>query len=88
MEERHVVIENPRGLHLRVAAEIVKLARENGAQVKLTRDGEKSACGDSVIELILLDAGQGATVKIEVTGGNEQNVATKISDLFSDGAGI
>lgn len=89
MQQKELIIENPRGLHMRVAAEIVRLSRESGVQVRLTRDGEKSACGDSVIELVLLDAAPGAVLKIEVTGGgNEQHVVARISDLFADGAGI
>lgn len=87
MQNREIVIGNPRGLHMRVAAEIVKLTRKHGAAVRLARGGH-SASGDSILDLLLLDAGQGTTLNLQVEGHDERAVAGQISELFSDGAGI
>ena len=88
MELRDIIVENPRGLHMRVAAEIVKIARDHGASVRISRDQEKAADGNSIMELLLLDAGAGTSIRIEVDGVDEKQIVQQISELFSDGAGI
>ena len=88
MEQREIVIENPRGLHMRVAAEIVRLTRDNGVNVRLSRDKKQTASGDSIIDLLMLDGAPGVAVRLEVIGPGEKDIARQISDLFSDGAGI
>ena len=46
------------------------------------------ATGKSVLELLLLEAGPGSVLRVEVDGPKATDVANHISELFSDGAGI
>lgn len=88
MQTRDIVVENEHGLHLRVAAQIVEVVRSHSARVRLSRVNERESAGESVMELLLLDAPPGSSIHLEVDGPDEEFVANQISDLFSDGAGI
>ena len=88
MQSSELVMNNPRGLHLRVAAEIVKLTRGSDTHVTLSREGERSADGGSIMDLLMLEAAPGTKVRVDVEGPSEQAVAVRIAELFSDGAGI
>ena len=88
MTTRDVVVENAHGLHLRVAAEIVRLARQYGVEVRLTHGPDRSADGRSVIQLLMLEAAPGATLRVEAEGAQAGEAVERISDLFGDGGGI
>lgn len=88
MHSSELVMNNPRGLHLRVAAEIVRLTRAAKARVWFSRDNGRTAAGGSIMDLLLLEASPGAKVRLEVDGPDEKEVAGRITELFSDGAGI
>ena len=92
METRDVTIENAFGVHLRVATEIVAIATKHDATVHLTcgkcRRKCRTADGCSVLELLLLDAGHGAKVRLQVEGPDEKIVADRLCLLFADGGGI
>ncbi len=69
MPARDVVIPNRQGLHMRPAAELVKLAGSFQADVRVGV-GAKTADGKSVMQVLELagDAVQGATMHLEVQG--------------------
>ena len=53
-----------------------------------SRDNGRTAAGGSIMDLLLLEASPGAKVRFEVDGPDEKEVAGRITELFSDGAGI
>ncbi len=64
---RTVDITNRRGLHARAAAKFVKLAAEFRADVTVTRL-DQTVCGQSIMGLMMLAAGQGTSIDIAATG--------------------
>ncbi len=69
MPERLVQLTNPQGLHMRPAADLVKVASRYPCDVTIWI-GQKKANGKSVMDLLELagDALCGATLKIEAEG--------------------
>ena len=88
MQTREVILENPYGLHMRVASEVVALVKKYGAKVSISCRNCRHADGCSILQLLLLDAPQGSAIHIEVDGPNEEQVASGLCDLFAEGSGI
>jgi len=64
---RDITITDEVGLHARPAARFVKLANSFDADITVQR-GERSANAKSLVEILQLEAGKGATVTIEADG--------------------
>ena len=62
-----VVIPNKKGLHARASAQFVRCTARFDAKVKVTRDGH-TVGGTSIRGLMMLAAGQGHSILIEVEG--------------------
>jgi len=88
VETRTIKIDNPGGLHLRVAAEVVKICRRHRARVYLSCGACPEAEGCSVLSLLMLSAGKGESVTIRAEGIDAKEVIEKISGYFAGGAGI
>lgn len=88
MVTKTIKVENPHGLHLRVAGEIVRLTKTSGSKVRIARPTGSAADGDSVLDLLLLEANPGSEISIHVDGPGASVVADQISELFSEGGGI
>jgi phosphocarrier protein len=65
--EKTVEIVNERGLHARASAKFVKLASTFQAAVQVTRD-DQTVDALSIMGLMMLAAGPGATIHIEARG--------------------
>ena len=87
MISKDIEIKTPHGLHLRVAAKIVKANKDSKTKVVFLKDGQ-AADASSILELLLLGAGENSRIKVTVEGENEQKVITEVSDILIDGAGI
>ena len=64
---RDVEIINKLGLHARAAMKFVQTSEQFKAAVTVTR-GHESVDGTSILDLLMLAAGQGVTVTITATG--------------------
>lgn len=60
-------IVNKKGLHARATAKFVQCVDRYEAEVKVTRCGE-TVGGDSIMGILTLGAGQGATITVAATG--------------------
>ena len=87
MISKEIEIKAPHGLHLRVAAQIVKANRDSKAKVIFTKDGQ-TADASSILELLLLGAGENSRINVTVVGENEQKTIQDVSEILIDGAGI
>ncbi len=91
MKQKDVMITDPGGLHLRVAAGVVEITRAHSSHVQLSlnrcADCPK-ADGCSILDLITLGASQGTTVTIRADGPDENEVIAAIGGYFEDGSGI
>jgi phosphocarrier protein len=81
-----LTIVNSRGLHARASAKFVKCADSFNASITVSRDGQ-SAPGTSIMGLMMLAAGEGSTILVEVTGPDAEDALAAISDLVASGFG-
>lgn len=89
MQVKDLVVENPHGLHLRVAGEVVNIARRHGGcNIQLSCEGCRFADGCSVLQMLLLEASPGKQVRLTVDGPDEEQVVKEVTELFVEGAGI
>lgn len=83
MMERTVEIVNRNGLHARPAAEIVKLSSRFNCEITIVRD-DLEVNGKSIMGVMMLAAGIGASVELETEGSDEEAAAGEIEGLFND----
>ena len=75
---------NARGLHARAAAKFVETASRFDARVRVCKDGE-CVDADSIMELLMLAAGQGAELIISAEGADAEKAATELARLVEAG---
>jgi phosphocarrier protein len=81
---RTVTICNQRGLHARASARFIAEAERFDARVTVTRDGE-TVNADSIMELLMLGAGQGAEVTIAAQGPDADSALDTLCALVECG---
>ena len=87
MISKEIEITAPHGLHLRVAAKIVKANSGTKTKIIFTKDGQ-TADASSILELLLLGAAENSKIQVTVEGENEQKAIENVSEILIDGAGI
>jgi phosphocarrier protein len=78
--EKTVEIVNERGLHARASAKFVKLASTFQAAVQVTRD-DQTVDALSIMGLMMLAAGPGATIHIEARGVDADAAVAALAHL-------
>ena len=78
-----VTISNKLGLHARASAKLTKLAGSFPCEVWISR-GERRVNAKSIMGVMMLAAGMGTTVELEVTGADEQVAMDALTDLIND----
>lgn len=77
------LIKDPVGIHARPAGELAKLVSELGCEVTV-KNGEKTANGKSVIELMMLGASQNSRLEVTVSGANAENAAKSLKQFMDE----
>ena len=77
------VIKASEGIHARPAGELVKLVSGLGCDVTL-ENGEKTASGKSIIELMTLGASNGSRLKVCVKGKNADKAAQTLKEFMDE----
>ncbi len=85
MQTRDIVVENPNGLHMRVASKIAQLSQEHGAQIHLISVDNRQASGASVLDMLTLGIQRGTTVRVTVDGPSENLVADQLTAILAVG---
>ena len=89
MQQRDVEIINKLGLHARAAAKLTQLASKYNSTVMLARNGRK-VNAKSIMGGMMLAAGKGSRVTLEIDGPDEADamdaIATLIADCFGEGS--
>ena len=88
MKTRRLTVQCEGGLHLRVAAQIVKQAQRHQATVHLRCAGCPRANACSIFELLKLGAAKGTPLEIVAEGPDEEAALRALIELFGEGAGI
>jgi phosphocarrier protein len=78
-----VTISNKLGLHARASAKLTKLAGSYPCEVWLSR-GDRRVNAKSIMGVMMLAAGLGATVEVETSGEQEQAAMNAIVALMND----
>ena len=73
MQQREVEIINKLGLHARASAKLTQLAARYQSDVQMSRNGRK-VNAKSIMGVMMLAAGKGSKVRIEVEGPDEASV--------------
>lgn len=79
--EEKVKVVNKLGLHLRAAAELVKVTSQYECRIKVRGNGE-SVNGKSLLNLIALAATYGSELTFVIEGDDSQDAVTAIRGLF------
>ena len=87
MISKEIEIKAPHGLHLRVAAKIVQANKDSKTKIIFLKDGQV-ADASSILELLLLGAGENSRIQVTVDGENEEKTIENVSEILIDGAGI
>ena len=83
MQIRQIALTNRRGLHARACAKIVRLASQFRCNVSLVWNGRR-ASARSVVAVMLLAAGVGATIRLETQGPDEVEAMSAMVALIAD----
>jgi phosphocarrier protein len=79
---RELEICNKKGLHARASARFVQTVEKFDAEVKVTR-GNETVGGTSIMGLMMLAAGPGATITVEAQGPEAAEVVEALADLVA-----
>lgn len=82
MVTRDLVVTNKVGIHARPAAMFVKVASRFDAEIFLEKDGERIN-GKSIMGLLMLAAGPGCRLRLEVSGADAEQAAKELEELFN-----
>jgi phosphocarrier protein HPr len=80
---QEVCIQNRKGLHARASAQIVKIAEAFESVTYISYRGVR-APAQSIMELLMLGAGQGALVVIEGEGVDADKAVSSLASLIED----
>lgn len=83
MIKTSVTISNKLGLHARASAKLTKLAGSFPCEVWLAR-GDRRVNAKSIMGVMMLAAGIGATVELETNGEQEQQAMDALVALMND----
>jgi phosphocarrier protein HPr len=81
---QQLTIVNRKGLHARASARFVRIAECFDAQIKVSRDGT-TVNGDSIMGLMMLGAGPGASILVQATGKQAREALDAITTLVENG---
>ena len=88
MQQREVEIINKLGLHARASAKLTQLASRYQSDVQMSRNGRK-VNAKSIMGVMMLAAGKGSKVTIEIEGPDEGDamdaIVALIGDYFGEG---
>ena len=88
MQQREIEIVNKLGLHARASAKLTQLAAKFHSDVQVARNGRK-VNAKSIMGVMMLAAGKGSKVTIEVDGADESQAmeafCALIGDCFGEG---
>jgi phosphocarrier protein HPr len=83
MQQREVEIVNKLGLHARASAKLTQLAAKFASDVQIARNGRK-VNAKSIMGVMMLAAGKGARVTVEIDGPDEAAAMDAIVGLIGD----
>lgn len=83
MARAEIEISNKLGLHARASAKLTQLAGSFNAEVWLEK-GTRRINAKSIMGVMMLAAGKGATIVVETEGSDEQSALDALLKLIAD----
>jgi len=83
MIKSSILISNKLGLHARASAKLTKLAGGFGSEVHLSRSSRR-VNAKSIMGVMMLAAGQGSEIEIEVDGPDEEAAMQALRSLIDN----
>ena len=83
MKTTNVTVPWTEGLHLRLAAKLVRLAKRFRSQIHIQR-GNLRAEATSILSVVLLCAAMSTTLQINADGPDEEEAVSAIEEFFSE----
>ena len=83
MQREDIEIVNKLGLHARASAKLTQLAGKFRSEVWMTRK-QRRVNAKSIMGVMMLAAGKGSTVTLEVEGPDEQECMQALRQLIGD----
>ncbi len=83
MFEKHVTIENKRGLHARAAARFAQLAEQFDSEINVEVAGLKVSA-QSIMGLMMLGAGKGVEILITAEGVDAKDSLKSLEELIKN----
>jgi len=84
--QRDFTISNSLGLHARPSAQLTQVASRFQSEVWIARNGRR-VNAKSIMGVLMLAAGKGATVTVDADGPDEQAALDAIAALIESGFG-
>ena len=81
MIKSSITINNKLGLHARASAKLTKLAGGFGSDIHLSRSGRR-VNAKSIMGVMMLAAGMGTVIEIEIDGADEQPAMSALRALI------
>jgi phosphocarrier protein HPr len=81
MIKSSITISNKLGLHARASAKLTKLAGSFSSEIHLSRNGRR-VNAKSIMGVMMLAAGIGSEIEIEVEGSDEQQALDALRALI------
>jgi len=86
MISREFTISNKLGLHARPSAQLTQTASRFASDIHIARNGRR-VNAKSIMGVMMLAAGQGATVTVDAEGEDAEAALQAIGQLIADGFG-
>ena len=83
MHQREVEIVNKLRLHARASAKLTQLAAKFSSDIEISRNGRK-VNAKSIMGVMMLAAGKGSKVVLEIDGPDEARAMDEICALIAD----
>lgn len=80
--EKTVIISNKAGIHVRPAAKIADLSNKFQSDIFFIKDGVEINA-KSIMDILMLAAGQGAEISIKATGIDEIEAIRELESLIN-----
>lgn len=82
MLTQNIDIINKLGLHARASSKFTQKASSFKSEIWVSRN-EKRANGKSIMALMMLAAGKGSTITLEISGLDEQEAMDALTELIN-----
>ena len=86
MISRDYIISNKLGLHARPSAQLTQTASRFASDIHISR-ADRRVNAKSIMGVMMLAAGQGATVTVEAEGEDAEQAVEAIGELIAGGFG-